>query len=231
MHLKRLALSILSVAFVSTAGSAFAVTNFTETFNTNASGWLNGASGAPIYNATGGVGDSGYISYAPADFNSGSGGFGDPLALMFRGNAAADASGDAFVGDWLGSGVITLSLTFQHNYTESLNFYARIGGTGGAGASLTNTVVFTIAPNTWTTITIPITDSNPPFASYGSSTFNGVFANVQNLQFGLYLPANTDISGLVVGLDNVTIAVPEPTAAVMFGLGLGVIALRRQRKN
>lgn len=231
MHIKRFARSIFSLAIVSMAGSAFAVTNFTETFNTNASGWLNGASAAPTYNSSGGVDDSGYISYSPADFNSGSGGFGDPLAVLFRANASADASGDAFVGNWIADDVVSLSLTFQHNYADPLNLYVRIAGTGGAGASLSNNIVFTIAPNTWTTITIPITDSNPPFASYGSSTFSGVFSNVQNLQIGLYLPANTDISGLTVGIDNVTIAVPEPTSAVMLGVGLGLVALRRQRAN
>lgn len=214
------------------AGSAFGVTNFTETFDTDDSNWLNGASAAPDYHASGGVDDSGYISYTPADFNSGSGGFGgDPLAILFRANASADASGDAFVGNWIGSDAISLSLTVRHDYTETLNLYARFAGSGGAGASLANDVVFAIAPDTWTTITIPITDGNPPFTSYGSSDFNGVFTNVQNLQFGLYLPANTDISGLTMGVDNVTLTVPEPTSAFLLGLGLSLVALRRLRKN
>jgi hypothetical protein len=219
----------LVCAFAS--GSAFAVTNYTETFNTGASNWLTGISTAPTYHATGGVGDSGYISFTPADFNSGSGGFGDPLQLMFRANANADASADAFVGNWMGSGVISLTLTVQHNYTESLNLYARFAGTAGAGASLANDIVFSIAPNTWTTVTIPIVDSNPPFTSYGSSNFAGVFTNVQNLQIGLYLPADTDFSGLTMSIDNVTIAVPEPTSAILAMTGLGLLACRRRLKR
>jgi hypothetical protein len=230
MQGKTLSALVCVVGLALSGHSARAVSNFTETFNTGASNWLTGASTAPTFNATGGVGDSGYISYSPADFNSGTGGFGDPLAIFFRGNASADASADAFVGNWLGAGVITLSLVVQHNYSETLNFYARIAGTGGAGASLANTATFAVAPNTWTPITISITDSNPPFSSYGSSTFNGVFTNVQNLQFGFYLPANTDISGLTVGIDNVATAVPEPTSAFLLGLGLGLAVLRRRRR-
>jgi hypothetical protein len=229
MHSKSLVFSLFAAGFALAGGSALAVSSFTETFDTSAGNWLNGASTAPTFNATGGVDNSGFISFSPADFNSGSGGFGDPLAIFFRGNASADASGDAFVGDWLGAGVVTLSLSIQHNYGTPLNFYARLAGTGGAGASLANSAAYTVAPNTWTPITITITDSNPPFASYGSSTFNGVFTNVQNLQFGFYLPPNTDISGLTVGVDNVTTTVPEPTAAVLVGLGLGLAALRRRR--
>ena len=228
MFIKKLALPILSLGLLSCTGSAFAVTAFTETFDSGTANWLNGASAAPTYFATGGVGNSGYISYSPAAFNSGSGGFGDPLQIMFRGNASADASGDAFVGDWLGGGIIYLTFDVIHNYTDPLNAYARIAGTGGAGASIAN--IYTIAPNTWTTITIPITDSNPPFISYGSSNFNGVFSNVQNLQFGLYLPANTEFTGLTMGLDNVSV-VPEPTSALLVGFGLGLFSLRRRRSS
>lgn len=214
-----------------TASSSFAIVSFTETFNTDASNWLNGESTAPTYHATGGVEDSGYISYTPADFNSGAGGFGDPLALFFRGNASADASGDAFVGNWLADNVQTFSVAVRHNYSSDLTFYSRIAGFGGAGASLANDALYTIAPNTWTTITIAIEDSNPPFASYGSSSFSGVFSNVQNLQLGMYLPANTDFSGLTMGIDNVGVAVPEPsTYALITGVAVAGMLLLRRRK-
>jgi len=217
--------------FALTPGSASAVDNFTETFATDASGWLNGDSGAPTWNATGGVGDSSHISFLAPAFNSGVGGFGDPLKLMIRGNNVANASGDAFVGDWIADGVTSLSLSIRHNNGSALNFYMRIAGLGGAGASLANSALYTVAPDTWTTITIPITDSNPPFASFGSSNFAGVFSNVQNLQFGFYLPANTDYASLRMDLDDVSVAVvPEPTSAALIGLGLGALAFGRRKR-
>lgn len=212
-------------------GSAFAVTSFTETFDTNASNWLNGASAAPTYFSSGGVDDSGYISYAPATFTSGaSGPFGaPPLQILFRGNDSANASGDAFVGNWLADGIVLLSITVRHNYTSSLNLYARFDAGSGAAASLAYDSEFAIAPNTWTTITIPITESNPPFLSYGAGTFNGVFSSIQNLQFGLYLPASTEFTNLRMDIDNVSI-VPEPTSAVLVVLGgIGALMFRRRR--
>ncbi|CAN0453586.1 unnamed protein product, partial [Ectocarpus fasciculatus] len=95
---------IAASALVLTASSALAVSTFTETFDTDDSDWLNGISAAPSYQATGGVGNTGFISYSPAAFNSGAGGFSDPLQILFRGNDSDDASGDAFVGDWLTDG-------------------------------------------------------------------------------------------------------------------------------
>lgn len=226
-HLSTLAL----FAWLGFAATSFGViVPFTETFATNDSNWLNGDSSAPDWFSTGGVSNSSYISWEAPDFNSGTGGFGgDPLKIMFRANNSTNASGDAFVGDWLSGGVTNLTLSVRHNYTSDLNLYARIAGVGGAGASLANS--YTITPNTWTSISIPITDSNPPFVSYGSSTFNGVFTNVQNLQLGLYLPADVDFSGLRMDVDNVSV-VPEPaTSAILIAtaFGMALIAPRRRR--
>jgi hypothetical protein len=221
----------LGTAFAASAGSALAVTNFTETFNTNASNWLNVNSTAPTYNATGGIDDSGYISFTQSFTSGASGSFGaPPLQLFFRGNNSANASNDAFVGNWITSEVVSLTLSIRHGYTSALDLYARLDAGAGAGASLATG--YTIAPNTWTTITIPIQEGNPPFLSYGAGTFAGVFANIQNLQFGLYVPASTTFSNLKVDIDNVSVAVvPEPHEyALAFSALLGALILFRRRR-
>lgn len=218
------------ILFVATSSSffsasAFAVSDFTETFATDDSNWLDGASGTPDYFPE-------YISYAPDSFNSGDGGFGDPLQILFRGNAADNASGGAFVGDWLTDQVVSLSVDVRHNYLTDLNLYARLNLGFGQAASLSNTTDYAIAPNTWTTIEIPITDSDPPFVSYGAGTFNSVFSGIQDIQVGLYLPANTDFDSLVFDLDNVQITVvPEPATLGMFGLGLIALGLWRRKSS
>ena len=222
------------LALAVTTGSALAVTTFTEDFNTNDAGWLNADSAAVTYNATGGVGNSGYISTTPADFISDpTGPFGSPfpLAVFFRGNAGA-ASGDAFVGDWLTDGITTFSLDIRHNHTSALNFYGRLARSGpfaGQAASTSFGAPF-ILPNVWTTISIDITDSDPPFASYGAGSFNSVFSDIQNLQLGLYLPASTSFTNFTIDVDNVGIAIPEPSRALLAVCGLFGILLRRNRR-
>ncbi len=216
-------------------GTASAVSGFTETFNTNASGWLNNASGAPTWNATGGIDNSGYISYLSSPTSGASGPFGaPPLLTLFRGNDAANASGDAFVGNWLASDakVVSLTLSIRHDYTSTLHLYTRLDAGGGAAASLAYNTEYAIAPNTWTTITIPIVEGNPPFLSYGAGTYNSVFSSIQNLQIGLYVPASTTFTNLNVGIDNVKVAVvPEPHeyALGLAGLIAVIIVARRRR--
>jgi hypothetical protein len=107
----------------------------------------------------------------------------------------------------------------------------RFAGAGGAGASLANNAIYVVAPDSWTTITIPIVNSNPPFVSFGSSSFDGVFTNVQNLQIGLYLPASTDFQALRMDLDNVGVVVAEPVSVSLLGLGIGTLMLRRRRSG
>ncbi len=223
---------LLGMALLAASGSASgAVVTFTETFNTNASNWLNGASAAPTYNATGGIGDSGFISYTSTFTSGATGSFpgADPLQLLFRGNNAADASGDAFVGNWLSDGVLSLSVAVRHNYTTALDLYVRLDAGSGRAASLAPS--YTIEPNVWTTFTIPITDSNPPFLSYGAGIYSNVFNSIQNVQFGLYVPASTTFTNLRMDLDNVTVnTVPEPSAAISLLGGVGLLLLHRRRR-
>jgi len=220
--------------------NAFALASlpFVEDFASNNANWLNGASASATWLPSGGVDGGSYISYTAPTFKSdASGAFpgAPPLQLMFRANNSADASGDAFVGDWLAGNVSALTLAVRHNYGSNLNFYARLAGVGGAGASLAFDASFAVAPNTWTSLSIPIVDSNPPFLSYGApgSTFTSVFTNIQNLQFGLYVPASTDFIGLSMDIDNVSI-VPEPGAiglsavAGLLLIGLGVFRNRKR---
>lgn len=231
----------LFLALAVSNSAALAVSPFTETFDTDDANWLDGASGTPTYNATGGVGDSGFISYAAPAFNSGAGGFGDPLTILFRGNGSDDASGDAFVGDWLSGGIGEFSVAVRHNNATPLNLFARFDAGFGAGASLANDAgLYSIAPDTWTTITIPIVDSNPPFLSYGAAGpspvgFTTVFSSIQSLQLGFYLPANTDFDNLRMDIDNVAVAVPEVSSLTLIGLGMGAATMlavaRRRRVN
>ena len=220
-----------ALALACLTASASAVTSFTETFNTNASNWLNGASAAPTYSSTGGVSNSGFVSYTSTFSSAATGSFGaSPLQILFRGNSGSSASGGAFTGNWITSGVESITVSVRHNYTTSLNLYARLDAGSGRAASLADTSLYAVAPNTWTTISIPIVDTNPPFLSYGAGTFSTVFSNIQNVQLGFYLPASTTFTNFEMAVDNIAVTVPEPASFALAALGLGALTLRRRSR-
>jgi hypothetical protein len=186
---------------------------FTEDFSTGASDWLSGAGAAPTWLEAGGAGGGGYIS-APGAITSG--GFG---SIVFRGNNAADASGDAFVGNWLSGGVTVFSAYLRHDAPVALNFFARIdAGSGRAGSS----VDFSVPAGQWFQLNVPIVDSPASFQSFGAGTFNNVFTNIQNIQIVLSSTQDPATAGQTysVGLDQVSI-VPEPGT---LGLAVGGLA-------
>jgi hypothetical protein len=204
MLTRLLAPSLFALAATMTTSQALLVP-FTENFASGASNWLNGSSAAPDWSATGGVDGGGYIS-APGAISSG--GFG---TIVFRGNASADASGDAFVGDWLAGGVSTFSAFISHEAPVALNFYARLdAGAGRAGSSID----ITVPPGAWFQLNIPIVESS--FQSFGAAgtgtaAFNSVFSGIQNVQIALSSTQDPSTAGQTydVSLDRVA-TVPEP---------------------
>ena len=210
------ALLLLCLAlFAATPCATALIVPFTEDFTSGASNWLNGSSAAPTWSATGGVDDGGYIS-APGAISAG--GFG---TIVFRGNAAVDASGDAFVGNWLTGGVSTFSAFVRHDAPVALNFYARLDAGSGRAAS---SVDFSVPVGSWYQLSIPITEAS--FQSYGAAgtgtaAFNTVFSSILNVQFALSSTQDPSTAGQTynVSLDRVAI-VPEPSIAA-----LGLLAL------
>lgn len=191
---------------------------FTEDFETGSSNWVYASSSTPIWSATGGVGNSGFIS-APA-IVSGTG-FG---VIVFRANDARDASADAFVGNWLSAGVTGFSAYVRHDADIALKFYARLdAGAGRAGSS----VDFLVNPNTWTLLDIPIVESAASFQSYGAGTFSTVFSAIQNVQIALSLDTVNAGKAVNVAVDNVSL-VPEPSTSALL-LMAGAWMLLRHR--
>jgi hypothetical protein len=214
-------LSVISLAFVASIAPAQAlIVPFTEDFTSGAANWLNGSSAAPTWSATGGVDGGGYIS-APGAISAG--GFG---TIVFRGNGAADASGDAFVGDWITGGVSTFSAYISHDAPVALNFYARLdAGSGRAGSS----VDFSVAPGDWFQLNLPIANSPTSFQSYGAGTFATVFNGIQNVQIALSTTQDPSTAGQTynVSLDRVA-TVPEPGTLGLVAAGLGILFFVRR---
>ena len=204
---------------------AVSVLPFTESFEVNSSGWVYGTSTAPIWATSGGAVGSAHISGSASVIGTGFG------TIVFRANDANNASGDAFVGNWLSAGVTAFSAYVRHNADVALNFYARFdAGAGRAGSS----VNFLVNPNSWTLLQLPIVNEITSFQSYGAAgtgqaAFNTIFGGIQNVQIAL--AADTAHAGktVTVDLDGVSM-VPEPTAsALLVAAGAALLASRRPR--
>ncbi len=204
---------------------AVSVLPFTESFEVNASGWVYGTSTTPIWASSGGAVGNGYISGTASVIGTGFG------TIVFRANDANNASGDAFVGNWLSAGVIAFSAYVRHNADVALNFYARLdAGAGRAGSS----VNFLVTPNNWTLLELPIANEITSFQSYGAAgtgqaAFNTIFGGIQNVQIALAADTANAGKTVTVDLDGVSM-VPEPTASVsLISAGVALLASRRIR--
>jgi hypothetical protein len=209
---------------VSTAAQAVTVP-FTETFETNNAGWVYATSTPAIWQATGGVDNGPSISGTAAPSGTGFG------AIVFRGNDANNASGDAFVGNWISGGVKQFSAYVHHDAPVPVNFYFRLDrGSGAAGSS---NVFAPVPPNTWTKLTLPIEVGS--FESFGAAVnvvgsdlnaqFNYVFSSIANIQIVTSTIQESGVIGnaFTFGLDSVAV-VPEPSGVVMALAAAGCMA-------
>jgi MYXO-CTERM domain-containing protein len=213
-------------AIALTAGLANAgVSTFTETFEGGANGWLQGSFSAPTYNAAGALDGSAYIT-STADLNS-AGPFG---LTVFRGQDDFDASGDAFVGDYLAGGINRISFDFRHNAGQDLGIALRVATSNNFPAFAVE-LANPVASGEWVTLSFDLSFFNPLLTIEGAPTpdaFNAIMQSVGNIQVsadrpdGLSTPLEVDFD-----LDNVSIT-PAPGSVALLGLG-GLAAVRRRR--
>lgn len=215
---------------------------YTETFAADAANWMIVPDGSQLatWNASGGPSNGTFISRAGSGPDTGFGQFVSG-PVLFRGTAAFDSSNDRFVGNWLTGGVGSFSVDVFHDHSSSLLFQVRLANPNNSpGAS---GVDVSVAPGSWTTLTLPIVDSAAVFQTYGqlgnppdASAFNQIFSDIGNIQVGL-APGQVGATGLAssvtLGMTNPSIAaVPEPgtwAAITAAAVAAGVAHLRRGR--
>lgn len=213
----RLSLALIIVLGASAFPASGLVVPFTEDFSAGNARWSTGNTNvAAGWSANGGVMDGAYITSAGTVLTTGFG------AIVFRGNASADASGDAFVGDWLAGGVSAFSAFVRHNAPIALNLYARLdAGAGRAGSSID----FSVPADTWFQLNVPIVNSPSSFQSFGAGSFNTVFNGIQNVQIAISTNQAPAVIGQTysIGLDRVSV-VPEPGSASLLASGAALVA-------
>lgn len=211
-----------------TAGALTAsasVVPFTEDFESGANNWVAGSFAPLTWNATGALDGSAYVT-GTTDLNT-AGPFG--IALL-RGQDDQDSSGDAFVGNYLASGITTVSFDIRHNAGIDLDISLRVAGSGNFPAFAVQTGGL-VASGQWTTLTFDLSFANPLVTIEGppsQAAFDAVMQQVGNLQVSTFRPDGLITPLLVdVDLDNVTI-VPSPGGMAILGLGLLGVARRRR---
>lgn len=216
----KLALVAAVAATFSMIGSAQALTiGYTEEFATNVTGWENSASLPLTFEASGGPDGS---SNASTTFNWF--GFSNPFGggpVIFRAAASDNASGGAFIGDWLAGGVTTISAWFYQETSETLTPFIRFASSFNFPGAVINSTT-PIAPNTWTQVVFDIDPLNP--LCFGEGVTCAVaLSNVGNVQFGTNAPAALIATNQAydLAIDKVGInTVPEPATGMMLGVAL-----------
>jgi hypothetical protein len=210
-----LASMFLSAALLSPARAV--TVPFTEDFTGGDAEWSDTLSSPPPvldHFSTGGIDDGPYVSDTIA---FGGSSFG---TTVFRANGVTyDASGDAFVGDWITAGVTQFSAWVRHNAPVPVEYGVRFATPGNFPAVATN-IPDLVPPNEWTEIVVAIDPANTMLVAEAGNYFSN-FSGIGRLQISVGRPESLagDMTAYTFDLDRVQL-VPEPSS-----MGLAVAAL------
>lgn len=209
-------MKIAALATLALTTPAFAtIVPFTETFDAGNANWLDGPQNPATWNPGGFLSTTADVSAA--------GSFG---LLLFRGQQNQNASGGAFVGDYIAGGINTISFDIRHDADRDLSFIVRFATANNSPAFVIFSEVF-VAANVWTTVSFDISPDNP-LLTFAGGTYDSVAYRIGNVQVLVdRVPGLTEPLVANFDLDNVAIT-PAPSAAALLGLG-GLIASRRRR--
>jgi hypothetical protein len=224
----RAALAAALLATSIAAEGRAVVVPFVENFPADAAGWLDSGQLPVDWEASGGPDGSSYVAAELNYFGFEAPFGGGPVVL--RANDSANASGDAFVGDWLAAGVATVRAWVRHDTGEELTYFVRIATPANfPGAVIDDDEA--VPSGVWTQIEFEIDLATCESESGGGC--EDILGDVGNLQIGT-LPSEAltlvDMS-FTHDLDQVELQAPEPAQAALAAVGGLLLAAARRRRS
>ena len=218
---------LAALALHATAAGALTVP-FVEDFESGSAGFEDAVGDPVSFVPTGGADGGGFVRTEFSYF-----GFSSPFGggpVIFRAHDSDDASGDAFVGDWLAAGVGAVRAFVRHDVPEGLTFFLRVATSFNFPGAVIQGSRAT-GPGGWQEIVFPIDPASPACIGESVSCADAL-RQVGNVQFGTDAPAplvQLDQS-FTFDLDRVALLpIPEPAAAASLVGGMLGLALLARR--
>lgn len=178
--------------------------------------------------------------FAPVNLaDEGPGGVGDHALFYTSTGRGAEGSRmvvfsripDQWSGDYLAAGINGIQMDVANRGSAPL--ILRVGFNvlfGEAGSWFVSSDPVEIGPGTdWMTVSFPIGEGELTRVS-GSDDYETVMSSVRSMR--ILSSANPSFRGdelaTTIGIDNIT-AVPEPSGALLLGLGASLVGVRRRR--
>ena len=217
-----------AAVFVVVSHASADILGFNESFVANSASWRNsnGSTDLAWYPIGG---PDGTMSYASSTFNLSTTTVGGFPPTVIRAHASYGSSAGGYVGNWIAAGATGVNFMFRHDLTEAVTVTGRFATpTNAPGASVVSTTV--ILPNTWTLVSFDLREGSPDIISLGGGTYQAIFSNIGNMQFGFTVPAALAGQNIDGHFDITEFnVVPAPGALALLGVA-GVIGRRRSRR-
>jgi hypothetical protein len=215
----------LVLAGLALAGPAAAITlGQVDDFQTNKGDWNQNFAVRQVNGGPDGDGDA-FFKYT----STGAGGEGS------RASVPSNIDGVDWAGDYVSAGVSAISLDVTNNGAADLNLRLTIGtGTGFRprenGTWYTTSVAVSVPVGAdWANLKFDLTDAAMSLVQ-GTDSLSDVLAGVTQIRFisAESLTNRGDSIAATMSFDNIT-AIPEPSTALLLGLGLLGLRAHRQR--
>lgn len=227
----KLCSGLIAIILLAAASRALATAPYTENFTSDVANWANGAGNAFVnYVPSGGPDGSSYASTTASAFGAPDGN----RFILFRGQDNFNSSGHAFEGNWLTSGILEFSDYVWHDAPVSLPFWVRFANPTGSFSAVGGDNGVIVPPRTWTKLSYKILASEinvTLFPEGPPSVFNAAFSNIGRVQVGYTVPAGfgVDPNTYTFGLDQPSIAIPEPATWILMAAATAFGVMRRRR--